>query len=85
MWWPWPRDAYREIKARDLTGAEPLNGLMCHTIVGHAALWDVTRDRPRALEGIIATGSTAAGYRRCARTCRRASPPWRVGRPGRRG
>ena len=38
-------------------GAEPLNGLLCHHIAGHAAIWNRDLERARqALAGMIGTG-----------------------------
>ena len=46
-----------ELLGWSIEGAEPLNGMMCHHIVGHIALWGGDLDRARtALAGIIDSG-----------------------------
>jgi hypothetical protein len=46
-----------ELLGWGIENAEPLNGLMCHHIVGHVALWGGDIERARmALAGIIDTG-----------------------------
>ncbi len=59
------RDA--ELMRWSVEGAEPLNGLLCHHIVGHVALWnrDLTRARA-ALAGWSARACTVAGPMPCS-------------------
>ncbi len=72
-----------ELLGWGIENAEPLNGLMCHHIVGHVALWGGDIERARmALAGIIDTGihgrwasavtaGPAGGHRRPRGPCRR--------------
>ena len=56
MWLDLAAGRYGDITRRDLTGAEPLNGLICHALVSHAALWELDAATARkAREGIIGT------------------------------
>ena len=57
MWCALAEGRDDELLGWSVEGAEPLNGLMCHHIVGHAALWRRDLDRARAAcEGMVATG-----------------------------
>ena len=57
MWLDLAAGRSDDIFGRDLTGAEPVNGIACHVIVSHAALWERdAMNARRALDGIIATG-----------------------------